>query len=237
MKFIAIVAIAATLTAGLPTARVVIKDTPVARDEGLALIEARQSSSSRSELENGSSSACPQAILIFARGSTEAGNMGTTVGPILASALEDEYGDGIWIQGVGGAYTAGLAENLLPKGTNQASIDEAKRLFTLANSKCPNTPVVTGGYSQGTAVVGNALTELGSTVQNQVKGAVLFGYTKNQQNNGRIPSYPTDRTRVYCETEDAVCFGTLIITPAHFLYDDDAAGDAPQFLISKISGN
>lgn len=176
------------------------------------------------------------------------------MGPILASALEDEYGDGIWIQGVGGAYTAGLAENLLPKGTNQASIDEAKRLFTLANSKCPNTPVVTGGYrqvpnipfyfiqlahrySQGTAVVGNALTELGSTVQNQVKGAVLFGYTKNQQNNGRIPSYPTDRTRVYCETEDAVCFGTLIITPAHFLYDDDAAGDAPQFLISKISGN
>lgn len=35
----------------------------------------RQSSSTRKELENGTSANCPKAILIFARGSTEAGNM------------------------------------------------------------------------------------------------------------------------------------------------------------------
>ncbi|KAF7551814.1 hypothetical protein G7Z17_g4748 [Cylindrodendrum hubeiense] len=227
MKFIGIIAIAATLAVGLPTARV---------DGENALIEGRQLTS-RNDLEDGSSSACPQAILIYARGSTEAGNLGTTAGPVLASALEDKYGDGIWIQGVGGAYTAGLSPNFLPKGTNQASIDEAKRLFTLAHTKCPNTPVVTGGYSQGTAVVGNALTELGSTVQDQVKGAVLFGYTKNLQNLGRIPNYPTDRTKVFCGVGDAVCTGTLFILPAHFLYTDEAAREAPQFLISKISSS
>jgi cutinase len=38
-------------------------------------LQARQLESSRTELESGSSSACPKAILIFARGSTEIGNL------------------------------------------------------------------------------------------------------------------------------------------------------------------
>jgi cutinase len=38
-------------------------------------IMARQLSGSKNELESGSSSACPKAILVFARGSTETGNL------------------------------------------------------------------------------------------------------------------------------------------------------------------
>ena len=72
---------------------------------------------------------------------------GISTGPAVASALEREYRTGgVWVQGVGGPYTAGLAANSLPAGTDRAAIDEAKRLFNLANTKCPNTPVVTGGY-------------------------------------------------------------------------------------------
>ena len=71
---------------------------------------------------------------------------GTGVGPALAAALEASYPGDIWIQGVGGPYTAGLTPNLLPKGTTQGAIDEAKRLFNMANSKCPDSTVVTGGY-------------------------------------------------------------------------------------------
>lgn len=44
---------------------------PVAEENAL---EVRQASSSN-DLENGSSSNCPDAILIYARGSTEPGNM------------------------------------------------------------------------------------------------------------------------------------------------------------------
>lgn len=222
MKFTIVLALLASL----------VSAAPVTTDVEPNSLEARQSST-RNDLESGSSSRCPEAILIYARGSTEAGNMGVTAGPVLASALARNFGS-IWIQGVGGAYRAELSPNFLPAGTDRGSINEAKRLFTLANTKCPNTPVVAAGYSQGTAVVGNALTELTGAVQNQVVGAALFGYTKNLQNLGRIPNYPRDRTEVYCSATDAVCAGTLFILPGHFLYTDDAAIGAPRFLTRQI---
>ncbi|KAL2754919.1 carbohydrate esterase family 5 protein [Sodiomyces alcalophilus JCM 7366] len=229
----ALVFLASTLVAGLPVAPEGNTAAVARSDEAFAL-EARQSTT-RDDLENGSSSNCPEAILIFARGSTEPGNMGMTAGPALARAMEREFRN-IWIQGVGGPYTADLAPNFLRKGTNQQSIDEAKRLFTMAHTKCPNTPVVTAGYSQGTAVVGNALTELKNTpIQDQVVGAALFGYTKNLQNLGRIPDYPRLQTEVYCQITDAVCNGTLFILPAHFLYLDDASISAPRFLTRRIN--
>lgn len=81
------------------------------------------------------------------------------------------------------------------------------------------------------------MSKLSSTARAQVKGIVLFGYTRNQQNNGGIPNYPQDDLEVFCATGDLVCDGTLTITPAHFSYGDEAAGEAPRFLQSKIDEN
>lgn len=226
MKFLTLLS-AAGLVAALPA-------PPAAELDNAAQIEARQLSSTRNDLENGDASNCPSVILIFARASGEPGNMGISAGPNVASALEREYRNDIWVQGVGGPYSAGLAENFLPAGTSQGAINEAKRLFNLANSKCPNAAVVAGGYSQGTAVMSNSVSELSAAVQEQVKGVVLFGYTKNLQNLGRIPNYPRDRTEVYCNVSDAVCWGTLFIAPAHFLYTTDSSIAAPRFLKGRI---
>lgn len=74
-----------------------------------------------------------------------------------------------------------------------------------------------------------------STIPNQVAGAVLFGYTKNEQNGGRIPGYPTDKTAIFCNDGDAVCTGSLIILPAHHQYEGAASGPAPEFLVEQIS--
>ena len=247
MKLLSILS-ATALASAVPLAE------PVPPSQAAARLEARQSTT-RNDLEDGNSSNCPSAILIFARGTTEAGNMvrrkpstppyhlqrnltfvtqGTIVGPPLADTLEDSFPD-IWVQGVGGPYAATTSPNFEPKGTNQQSIDEAKRLFALANTKCPDTPVVTAGYSQGTAVVGNALTESGGAIQNQVAGAVLFGYTKNQQNGGRIPNFPEEKTLVECRTGDAVCTGTLTILPAHLQYGEEARGSGAEFLVQRIN--
>ncbi|EQB58673.1 cutinase [Colletotrichum gloeosporioides Cg-14] len=223
MKFLSVLSLAITLAAA----------APVEVETGVAL-ETRQSST-RNELETGSSSACPKVIYIFARASTEPGNMGISAGPIVADALERIYGaNNVWVQGVGGPYLADLASNFLPDGTSSAAINEARRLFTLANTKCPNAAIVSGGYSQGTAVMAGSISGLSTTIKNQIKGVVLFGYTKNLQNLGRIPNFETSKTEVYCDIADAVCYGTLFILPAHFLYQTDAAVAAPRFLQARI---
>jgi cutinase len=64
MKFTQIIALFASLAAALPT-----QSTP----DG-PILEARQSST-RNDLERGSASSCPGVIFIFARASTEPGNM------------------------------------------------------------------------------------------------------------------------------------------------------------------
>jgi cutinase len=79
-----------------------------------------------------------------------------------------------------------------------------------------------------------ALTDVTAAVRNKVVGTVLFGYTQNLQNRGGIPNYPSNRLEVFCALGDLVCSGTLTITIAHLSYGDEAAGEAPDFLISKI---
>ncbi|KAI1495316.1 cutinase 1 [Biscogniauxia mediterranea] len=200
--------------------------------------DVRFSMVTRNDLEAASTNPavpCPVAIFIYARGSLEPGNMGLSAGPIVAAMLELYYGpSAIWVQGVGGPYKADVLANFQPNGTSQAAIDEAKRLFALANATCPDTPVVAGGYSQGTAVIAGAVAGLDPATQGQVKGVVLFGYTRNQQNDGGIPGFPGDLTEVYCLPLDAVCEGSLFILPSHFMYGVQAAIDAPAFLEDRI---
>lgn len=159
---------------------------------------------------------------------------GASTGPAVANALAQKYGKDLWVQGVGGPYKATLGDNAYPAGTSQGAIDEAKKMFTMANQKCPDAAVVAGGYSQGTAVMSNSVSQLSSEVQEQIKGVVLFGYTKNKQNGGRIPNFPTDKTNIFCNQGDEVCNGSLTITAAHFGYGSVAAGEAPRWLIEKI---
>jgi cutinase len=152
----------------------------------------------------------------------------------VANGLAQKYGSSLWVQGVGGPYAATLEDNALPTGTSQAAIDEATRMFTMANTKCPEAAVVAGGYSQGTAVMSNSVAGLSQTVKDQLRGVVLFGYTKNAQNHGQIPDFPADKTKVYCNPGDEVCTGSLVVTAAHFGYGPASSTDAPQWLIQKI---
>jgi len=160
-----------------------------------------------------------------------------SMGPAVCSGLKTKLGAGnVACQGVGGAYSAGLPENALPAGTTPGAISEATKMFTMADTKCPNTIIVAGGYSQGTAVMMNAVKGLPENIKKKVVGVVLFGYTKNAQTKSGIPTYPKDQVSVYCSKSDGVCGGTLAVTAGHFSYMGDGSGPkAIAFLVSKIN--
>lgn len=164
--------------------------------------------------------------------------------------------DQVWTQGVGGNYSAAIGDNGLPDGTSPEAIQEMIGLFELADTKCPNATLVSGGwrlvqktpsdtfrrepyshsdYSQGAALVAASIRDLNPTIRGKIAGVIVFGYTKNTQNNGRIPNYPADRLRVFCNEGDAVCEGELSITIPHLLYLNEARRDAPEFLVEQIN--
>jgi cutinase len=74
---------------------------------------------------------------------------------------------------------------------------------------------------------------LPAAIQNNIYGVVLFGFTRNLQDGGRIPNYPTSKTDVFCAVGDLVCDGTLTITAAHLTYGVDAPA-AASFLVSQL---
>jgi len=47
--------------------------------------------------------------------------------------------------------------------------------------KCPDSVIVTGGYSQGAAVNHRAIESLAPAVQDQIAGVILYGDTQKQQ--------------------------------------------------------
>jgi len=183
------------------------------------------------------SGSCRKVIFIFARASTEPGNMGMSMGPTVCRGLKSKLGaNNVACQGVGGAYKAGLAENVYPKGTTDAAIRVAKDHFTSAVRKCPQAKIVSGGYSQGSALMMNAVKESSKDIQAKILGVVLFGYTKNKQTNSGIPGFPKNRVAVYCSKSDGVCKGTLSVTGGHFSYMGDGSGaKAIAFLVSQIN--
>lgn len=159
------------------------------------------------------------------------------MGPIICNGLKKAYGSSkTKCQGVGGAYTAGIADNVGKRGTSAAAIREATRMFTMANTKCPKATIIFGGYSQGTAVMHNTVGALPAALKSKIVAGVLFGDTHNKQDGGKVPNFPAEKTRIYCEKSDGVCWGALNVTNGHFVYPlNGDAEKAMAFLKSKIN--
>ncbi|TKX20949.1 cutinase-like protein 8 [Elsinoe australis] len=196
-----------------------------------AVLVPRQTGTTATELESG---ACKRIIFIYARGSTEPGNLGDSGGPQVCDGLKSRYGAAnVACQGVGGPYTASLLDNLSSTGTSTAAINEGLRLFNLANTKCPNSIIVGGGYSQGAAVIHGLAKKLSTTVQNKVAGLITFGDTRNGEDGGKIPPFPAAKVKIYCLADDGVCGPVLDVTAAHSNYAQFFP-DAVNFLAGRI---
>jgi cutinase len=149
----------------------------VARPAELEERQNRRVGSTANEFVQGG---CADVIMLFARGSTETGNMGTICGPQTANGLKDVFGSArVAVQGI--EYDAALSTNFLPGGADPEGIDEMKQLIAQATSQCPDSALVVGGYSQGAALTHRAVEDLPQAQKNQIVAAYTFGDTQNEQ--------------------------------------------------------
>jgi hypothetical protein len=69
-----------------------------------------------------------------------------------------------------------------------------------------------GFRSQGAAVMHSTVGALPEDVKKATIAGVLFGSTKNKQDEAQIRNYPKDQVVSYCTQDDGVCWGRLEVT-------------------------
>jgi len=193
-------------------------------------LQRRQGGSTANDLTSGE---CKAVTLVFARGTTEPGNMGSVVAGPLVRELKKAI-PSLAVQGV--KYAAGVATNMGPGGADAQGVSEANRLLKLAASKCPQTVIIAGGYSQGAAVMHGAAKSLPPDVVSKLAGIALFGDTQNAQSGGHIRGLATDKSKVFCNAGDGVCSGALAVNGAHMSYakGDGKLKEGADWLISQV---
>jgi cutinase len=99
---------------------------------------------------------CKYAALIFARGTGEPGNLGSVVGPGLATKLKAAMNGDLLVQGAD--YTTNFSGG---------GATEMVKLARQVIEKCPGkTRLIFGGYSQGAMQVHQAIEKLGADAKN-----------------------------------------------------------------------
>ncbi|KAJ0123001.1 cutinase precursor [Diaporthe amygdali] len=194
-----------------------------------AILAAAVYAGTANELTDGTP--CRAVTLIYARGTTQSGNIGAAgdVGPLMMNNLSTIIGaSNLAVQGVD--YAADIF-GFLAGGDAKGSQTMAD-LATLANTQCPSTKIVLSGYSQGGQLVHNAANLLASNqaVVNQVAAVLIYGDPDDGDPVGTIPS---SKVKIICHEGDNICEGGILVLPPHTNYQIDANAGA-QFIASKV---
>ena len=158
---------------------------------------------------------------IFARGTTETGNMGTVVGPPVAKDLIQLLGaTKVSVQGVD--YPASAAGNADLGGAGGPTM---AKLASQVSSSCPNSKIVLSGYSQGAMVVHSALKTFSGS---KVAAVVVFG---DPLNGEAFTGVDSSKVQNNCGSSDFICDrGTTNGSGSHLSYGGDAEKSA-QFIV------
>lgn len=176
-------------------------------------VRRQYTSDTENQLNDGT--ACRAVTIIYARGTSETGNVGELVGPPFFDAVAADIGtDNLAVQGVDySASIAGFLEGGDPTGsTLMASLVEQ------ALTQCPDTKVVMSGYSQGGQLVHNAAAMLSATVSAEVSAVVIFGDPDNGEAVGSIAS---SKVLIICHALDDICLHGDIIDTEHLDYAEN----------------
>ena len=111
--------------------------------------------------------ACTENTVLFGRGTTEIGSLGTTVGPALSSGLSRARGWSVhgidYSADLSGIYCLGMTGGL-------KCVDQINKLV----QRCPNTNIVLSGYSQGAMVARICAAWAGDAAKKRIKVSSTF---------------------------------------------------------------
>ncbi|KAK2729077.1 cutinase [Colletotrichum kahawae] len=166
---------------------------------------------------------CADITVIFARGTTEPGNVGLVTGPPFFDALKKQAdGKSVNIQGV--TYPATF-EGFNNNGTE--GVPSMTNFINKAMISCPYTKIAISGYSQGALVVRSTVQSLPAATMAKINSVLTFG----------DPGYPNPipgaegKTQIICHDDDAVCNGGFI-TVDHLTYAENAT-TAAEYVLQK----
>ena len=152
---------------------------------------------------------CPDVEVTFARGTDEPPGVGR-VGQALVDSLRQQTGMNI------GVYPVNYKASLLQLHTDAGSNDAVSHIKSMAD-KCPNTPQVLGGYSQGASVMdivtgvpaGGILwgSALPAQYANMVAAVVTFGNVADRSSGPITTQSPLFGSRAIdlCNPSDPIC--------------------------------
>ncbi|RPB27264.1 cutinase-domain-containing protein [Terfezia boudieri ATCC MYA-4762] len=175
------------------------------REKSLSLTK-RQGNPTRDDLING---ACNGIIIIFARGTGGAGNIGLGLGPSFVAKVEAALPGRVIVQGVL-PYTADILGYL--QGGSVEGGRSMKALTERAATQCPDAEIVLSGYSQGAQVTHLAAGLLSPTLSRRIAAIVTFGDPKRDD---AFPSTLNSKSLVICNSGDLICDGQPIVKEEH----------------------
>ncbi|PSN72383.1 cutinase precursor [Corynespora cassiicola Philippines] len=173
---------------------------------------------------------CRDVTVIYARGTTQAGNVGApdTEGPTFFNALASALGGTgrLAIQGV--TYPANVF-GFLAGGDANGATTMFNHINTAA-TRCPNTRIVVSGYSQGAQLVHTATQRLTAATAARVNAVVTFGDPDRDEGFGPVAA---SKILIICHEGDNICDNGIIITAAHRNYEIDAPA-AASFVAARV---
>lgn len=171
---------------------------------------------------------CPDAEVVFARGSNEPPGVGFTGQAFIDALRAQSPGKSIGVYPVNYLATADFDNKAVFPSTMFDGVGDASSHLLAAVAACPNTKLLLGGFSQGAAVAAYVTTaDIPAEVHDHVAGIVLFGkptapmlahYGAPPANIS--PRY-TGKALDLCAPADSVCNGSpgsLLSVVAHALY-------------------
>ncbi|PEG38050.1 cutinase family protein [Mycolicibacterium agri] len=181
---------------------------------------------------------CPDAEVVFARGTTEPPGVGG-IGQAFVDSLRSQVGG----RSVGVYAVNYPASNDFSRSAPAGSADLAAHVQAMA-ANCPNTKMVLGGYSQGAAVVDLATSSMPPDVADNVAAAAVFGGPRSSfadsLSPGPLPSIGplyTAKTIEMCVPNDPICFQNGWDMRAHGAYvQTGMVSEAAAFAASRIMG-